>query len=256
MPDLQELFSLSTQEVRPDPGALLRQRSRQRRRSVGTRIAAFAVAAAICAAAIAFLLGVQDDLGTTTPAVEPSLVAPLGPAEEVARSFLDAFGAFDAKRAMTYVADDADLTGMDGFPEATSESLSMLTSFLEAFRWDQTITSCEALPGAIAGDTVVVCEFEWHGLRSDEIGQGPFGDSEFVVTVRDAEIVEAAWYWNIQKFSGQMWDPFAAWVSETYPNDVELMYQDGQTNFRLGPGSIRLWDHHGREYVNDVLASG
>jgi hypothetical protein len=65
-----------------------------------------------------------------------------------------------------------------------------------------------------------------------------------VITIHDAEIVEASWYWNIQKFSGQMWDPFAAWVSKTYPEDVEAMYEDGQTNFRLSPESIRLWEQH------------
>ena len=50
------------------------------------------------------------------PATDPSVINPVD-RREVARSFLDAFGKFDAKRAMTYVADDADLTGMEGFPE-------------------------------------------------------------------------------------------------------------------------------------------
>jgi hypothetical protein len=253
--DLQELFTRSTQKAAPDAGALQRQHARQRRRSVGVKVGAFTVAAALSVGAIAFLLMVRSDRDTTTPADEPSVVSSMDPAKDVARSFLDAFGAFDAERAMTYVADDADFTGMGGFPEAGSEGLSMLTSFLEAFGWNQTITSCEALPAAMASDTTVVCAFEWHGLRSDEIGRGPFSDSEFVFTVRDSEIVEAAWYWNIQRFSRQMWDPFAAWVSETYPDDVELMYQDGQTEFRLSPESIRLWDRHSREYADQVLAS-
>lgn len=249
MPDLQELFSRSTQEAAPDPGALQRQHARQRRRSVGIKVGAFAVATAIGVVAVALFLVVRSGRGTTTPADATSVVTTVDPAEEVAKSFLDAFGAFDAERAMTYVADDADLAGMGGFPEADSESLSMLTSFLEAFGWNQTITSCEAFEAALATDTTVVCAFDWHGLRSDEIDRGPYSDSEFVVTVRDSEIVEASWYWNIQRFSGQMWDPFAAWVSKTYPEDVEVMYENGQTNFRLSPGSIRLWDQHSREYV-------
>lgn len=251
MPDLQELFNQSTQKAAPDPGALQRQQARQRRRSVGIKVGAFAVAAAIGAAAIAFLFVVRDDGGPTTPADEPSVSS--RSAEEVAISFLDAFGRFDAERAMTYVADDADLTGMGGFPQADSKGLSMLTSFLEAFGWNQTITSCEALGAARPIDTTVVCTFDWHGLRSDEIDRGPFTDSEFVITVRDSRIVEASWYWNIQEFSAQMWDPFAAWVSKTYPEDVEAMYENGQTDFRLSPESIRLWDRHSRQYVREVL---
>ncbi len=131
----------------------------------------------------------------------------------------------------------------------------MLTTFLEAFGWKQTITSCEALEAAVPTDTTVVCSFDWQGLRSDELDRGPFSDSEFVITVRGSEIVETSWYWNIQKFHVQMWDPFAAWVAKTYPEDVERMYENGQTNFRLSPESIRLWDQHSREYVKEVLVT-
>jgi len=46
MPDLQEVFRMSTQKVKPDPGALERQHTRQRRRSVGKKVGAFALAAA------------------------------------------------------------------------------------------------------------------------------------------------------------------------------------------------------------------
>jgi hypothetical protein len=229
---------------------------RGERKEAHRRRGALVVVAVIASLAVGALFAEYEgtESPTTKPANQPSVINPVV-SEEVARSFLDAFGTFDAERAMTYVADDADLTGMEGFPEAGSESLSNLTSFLEAFGWKQMITSCEVLEGALPTDTTVACAFDWHGLRSDEIDRGPFSDSEFVVTVRDSEIVEASWYWNIQKFSGQMWDPFAAWVSKTYPEDVEMMYQDGQTNFRLSPASIRLWDQHSREYVKEVLAT-
>jgi hypothetical protein len=49
----------------------------------------------------------------TTPANEPPTVSPTdAAAEEVALGFLDAYAAFDAQKAMTYVADEADLTGV------------------------------------------------------------------------------------------------------------------------------------------------
>jgi hypothetical protein len=48
-----------------------------------------------------------------TPVNEPPTVNPAdAAAEEVARGFLDAYAAFDAQRAMTYVADDADLRNL------------------------------------------------------------------------------------------------------------------------------------------------
>jgi hypothetical protein len=228
---------------------------RRERKQAHRRMGALVVVAVIASiAVVAVFAEYEGTAPTTMPANDPSVINPVD-SEKVARSFLDAFGTFDSERAMTYVADDANLTGMEGFPDAGSESLSMLTSFLEAFGWKQTITSCEALQAALATDTTVACTFDWHGLRSDEIDRGPFSDNTFVITVRDSEIVKASWYWNIQKFSGQMWDPFAAWVSKTYPEDVEVMYQDGQTNFRLSPASIRLWDRHSREYVKEVQAT-
>jgi hypothetical protein len=230
---------------------------RRERKEARRRMSTLVVLAVIASLAIGAVFAAHEGTGSPAPsaATDPSVINPVDPAAGVARSFLDAFGRFDAERAMTYVADDADVTGMEGYPEAGSESLSMLTSFLEAFGWKQTITSCEAHEAALPTDTTVVCAFDWQGLRSDELDRGPFSDSEFVITVRGSEIVEASWYWNIQKFSVQMWVPFAAWVSKTYPKDVETMYENGQTNFRLSPESIRLWDQHSREYVKEVLAT-
>ena len=49
----------------------------------------------------------------TTPVNQPPTVNPAdAAAEEVARGFLDAYAAFDAQKAMTYVADDADLRNL------------------------------------------------------------------------------------------------------------------------------------------------
>jgi hypothetical protein len=257
MPDVQEVYEMVTKLKPPEPGALERQQKRQVRAARNKKIGAFAMAAAIGVAAIALILTTRQGDGATTPAREPA-VAVDPTAEEVARDFLEAFGAFHAEQAMTFVADDADLTGMEGFPYQASGGVvgfSRLTSFLKAFGWKQTITSCEATASTLATDTFVVCTFDFHGLRSDEIGRGPFSGSSFTITVRDSKIVEASWYWDIQRFSQQMWDPFAAWVSSAHPEDVAVMYQDGQTNFRLTEESIRLWELRSKEYVKEVKAT-
>ena len=61
--------------------------------------------------------------------------------------------------------------------------------------------------------------------------------------------------WEIEKFSPQMWDPFRDWISATYPEDFDAMYNGGGTNFRLSEESIRLWEEHTREYVGELAAS-
>jgi hypothetical protein len=75
-----------------------------------------------------------------------------------------------------------------------------------------------------------------------------------VFTVRDGAIARAGIVLNADKFVRQMWEPFAEWVSSTYPKDAAVMYLDGTLlrSVRLSPESIRLWERHTGEYVEEV----
>jgi hypothetical protein len=201
----------------------------------------------------------------TTPVNEPPTVNPADEAaEEVARGFLDAYAAFDAQEAMTYVADDADLRNLidDSYQvPANAEGLSLRLSLLQAMGYELMVTSCEAAP--IGSDTSVVCDSVFHLLRSDQIGRGPFSNNSFVFTVRDGAIVRAGFDPEpLDEFDRQMWEPFAEWVSSTYPKDAAVMYLNGPRSFaapfsaaRFSLESIRLWERHTREYVETRRAS-
>jgi hypothetical protein len=55
---------------------------------------------------------------------------------------------------------------------------------------------------------------------------------------------------DIEEFSPQMWEPFAEWVSTTYPADAAVMYEDETySGVRLSEESIPLWERHIRGYV-------
>jgi hypothetical protein len=195
----------------------------------------------------------------TTPVNAPQAVNPADEAaEEAARGFLDAYAAFDAQKAMTYVADDADLRNLidDSYQvPANAEGLSLRLSLLQALGVELTVTSCEAAP--IGSDTSVVCESIFHALGSDQIGRGPFSNSSFVFTVRNGAIVRVAFGPEpLGKFNRQMWEPFAEWVSSTYPKDAAVMYLDEPRHaVRFSLESIRLWERHTREYVETRRAS-
>jgi hypothetical protein len=254
MPDVREVYEMVTKQKPPEPGALERQQKRQVRSARNKKIGALVVAAAIGVVAIVLILRTHPGLDTTTPANGSTAVNPVGAAEEVATSFLGAYGAFNAEQATTYLADDADLTGFigSGYSEGP-EGLPRFISFLEAEGYEQTITSCEGSP--VGPDISVVCAFDFHAIRSDEVGRGPFTGSTFTFTVRDGQIFRASQYWEIAKFSPQMWEPFAHWVSTTYPKDAAVMYQDGTyANYSLTQRSIRLWEQRTREYVKQVRA--
>ncbi len=175
---------------------------------------------------------------------------------EVATGFLEAYGAFDAERAITYLADDADISTLIGSVgaqgvEGTPEEFRLLVSLAKATGYKQKLISCEELGGSSSG-IGVHCTSDYHNFRSDEIGRGPFSAVSFDLTVRDGEIVRARQDFGVEEFSTQMWDPFARWVSKSYPKDATVMYEDGGGGMRLTEESIRLWERHTRGYVEDV----
>ena len=133
------------------------------------------------------------------------------------------------------------------------EGLALALSFSEAEGYRQTITSCEA--STFASDTTVLCEYDFHAIRSDEIGLGPYSGSYFRFTVRDGKIVRASNEIDATKFSPQMWEPFAAWVSTTYPEDAAVMFNEEAHQLpahrgvdpALGPADPRIREGRERE---------
>jgi hypothetical protein len=252
MSDLRTILERGVGGATPPPDGferMLRRRDRKRRNQ---RIAAGVVGIAVFVTAIWVVTTAGSFDRTTTPADKPR-VNPNAAAEEVALGFLDAYAAFDAQKAMTYVADDADLSSLmdvtQQFPSNT-EGVSLRLSRLQAVSDETTVTSCEAAP--FGSDTSVVCGFVFHALGSDQIGRGPFSGSSFVFTIRDGAIVRAGAARNLHKFNRQMWKPFAEWVSSTYPKDAAVMYVDGTLEARFSLESIRLWEQHTRDYVKAV----
>jgi hypothetical protein len=252
MPDVKEVYEMVTKQRPPDAGALERQRTRQIRAMRNRRAGAFVVAAAIGVAAVAVILGTRGGSEPRTPLGERPTVSPV----EVATGFIEAYGSLDVERTISHLADNADVfpligwvgTGVDEPPEG----FQLLFSLLEAQGYKQTLGSCEEV-GSSASVTSLRCTYDFHSLRSDEIGRGPYSGSYFDLLVRDGEIVRASSYMEIEKFGPQMWDPFARWVSRNYPEDVAVMYVDEtQSLEQVNEASIRLWEQHTRDYVEEV----
>jgi hypothetical protein len=175
-------------------------------------------------------------------------------AAEVAEGFVEAYGAFDVDEAITYLADDADISQLMGSVgangvEGTVEEFQLLISWLQAVDYEQLLDSCAQQPSAASGSEVR-CTFNFHLLGSDELGLGPFGVSYFDLTVRGGQIVRASTLWETEQLSPQVWEPFASWVATAYPDDAAVMYPDEtHSGVRLTTDSIRLWEQHHDEYV-------
>jgi hypothetical protein len=256
MLDVQEVFRMATQKVHPDPGFVDRQQDHQGRRQRNRKLGAFAVAAVIGVAAVALFLETRGGQPTSAPATQPSptviLVDPK--AVETAAGFVGAFSALNADQALTYLADGADITGLTG-TGSSPQDLRQIISWLDATGFRQHLGPCVPSTSSSSG-TAVSCSFEFEGLRSGELGFAGFSGSSIDLTVRDGEIVEASLYWETEKFSPKVWEPFAAWVSRNYPQDAAVMYQDETYSLEWHtPESIRLWEQHTREYVKHVAAT-
>jgi len=216
------------------------------------KVGAFAVAAAIGLVACS---GPGDtprveNATTTGPAEAPETTA-----ENVATGFLEAYGAFDVGQAITYLADGVEINEVTAagpeYVQGTLEELRLRLSFLEATGYKLMLDSCKELSTS-ATVARVRCTFDYHQLRSDELGLGPFSGSYFDLDVREGEIVQASKYWETEGYSAQVWEPFASWISTNYPKDALVMYEgDG---VRLSEESIRLWERHSREYVRELAS--
>jgi hypothetical protein len=179
--DIREVYEMVTKQKPSDTGALERQRTRQIRTMRNRKVGAFAVAAAICVAAIGFALAsrIGEDRtkvgkqGTPTPV-------------EVATGFMEAYGALDANRAIGYLDPDADVTLLVSSIGEVQDGpgLRLSIDWLEAVGYEQHLVSCQETTTSSSG-TVVRCAFNLHMLRSNEIGKGPFGPAELDFTVSE-----------------------------------------------------------------------
>jgi hypothetical protein len=194
------------------------------------------------------------EAGSTTPTTVAASVTTLARSEpasatEVAQEFLEAYGEFDADRALTYLTDDAITTGVGHAGNWGSEDAFRLeTAFDEAQAILQSVTGCEEKEAA-AG-TSVRCAFDLHAFHSDEIGLGPFTDNYWDIVVSDGKITSAivTWAYLTNGFSAQLWTPFQTWVSSTHPEDIAAMYLGG--NAAVTEESARLWEQRTREWAD------
>lgn len=209
--------------------------------AVAASVAA-AVVVTVAAAAGGGWLGVDKDVELTQ---NPAQVQ----AETVARDFLDAYGRFDTDTALTYLTDDALVQAFD-----TPEGFRLELAYHRAHGYKQTIGDCSK-DGDSAWRVSVTCTLDLHGVRSDEIGLGPYQGSYWYFTVRDGKIVsvELDISGGPSGFGDQVWGPFAAWVTDEHPDDVLAMYTDeSQTTHRVSEDSVRLWALRTAEYATVV----
>ena len=168
----------------------------------------------------------------------------------LAREFLDAYGSFDADRALSYLTTDAIAQGVVEEDRTTLEQLRLGIASERALGYKQTINGCEH-QGNSASGVSLRCAFDFHVIGSDEIGLGPFTGNYWNLTVRDGKIVSAQREVEFNNgFGDQIWEPFAKWVSIEHPDDALALGTDESQGMQpVTADSIRLWEQRSAEYV-------
>ena len=214
---------------------------RRRRWYAGGLVAAAAVAA------LAFWWVARD-----TDHAQPEPIGPLSP-EQVATDYLDAAAAYDLNRAQSYFAADADFDEWDGIDGWRSRQL-----WNQAVLFDMEPGTCSARPTVAGTGSIVECPYVFSGMGSQELGLGPYDGSSYMFTVRDGAIVTLSdrFEFEANNYNVEVWEPFAAWVQDSYPQDFRVMYSDRGTEMVTTEESIALWHEHLYAYIAARLAEG
>jgi hypothetical protein len=219
-------------------------RAEDRRR--GRRVLVGAVAATAAVTVVVFWAATRgDDQAELQPA------EPISP-QQVATGYVDALASYDLPAAESYLSADPDLRLWDGVP-------TDLAGWRAAQAWNEAI-GFEMHPGTCrASDATVnsatsgtfACPYVFEGLGSQELGLGPYKGSTYQVTVEDGAVVATSddFAYATNGYSGEIWEPFTAWVTENYPRDVDVMYTDGGATQATTDRSNTLWQQHLDQYV-------
>lgn len=191
-----------------------------------------------------------DASDTTVAAADPAI-----PADQLAREFLDAYGAFDTDRALSYLTEDALATGEgNGGAWGSADGFRMAQVGEGAYRIKQIVTGCETQGESVDG-TKVRCAFDLHAYGSDLIiGRGPYGDNYWDIVVRDGKITSAicTWAYLTNGLSNEMWTPLQTWMTSTHPEDLQTMYPVGDPP--ITEEYVRIWEERTRDYAAAVNA--
>jgi hypothetical protein len=219
-----------------------------------------AAAVTLLAVAGTVLAGCGDDSASdgsaspTTVARSSTTVTPaeLSP-EQVASEFLDAYGAYDADRALAYLSEEglASGAGHTTISWGSPDGFRMEVAMAQGRHIKQMRPRCER-QGKSSDGVAVRCAFAFHAFRSDEIGRGPFTDNNWDLVVRDGKIASAVSNWSFitNGFSAQMWEPFQRWVASAHPDEIQALYPVGDPV--PTEASIQLWDARLAEWAATV----
>lgn len=205
-----------------------------------------AVAAALVAIVVGALMFAARDDSAPIPADTPDVTTA---DEEIARGFLDAYIANDAAQALNYITDSA-ITAVWGSVEEFRGEIA----WNEATGYETMINNCEPLDDDPEAGITLRCGFDFHMLGSDALGNEPFRDNYWDLTISDGQIVAAEKVTPASNGWTGVWVAFQRWIRGEHRDDLPVLY-DGQYfgSTRLTEDALQLWKERTQEYAQTEL---
>jgi hypothetical protein len=180
MPDVQEVFRMATQKIRPDEGFVDRQLSRQRRQTRNRRLGALALAAVIGIVAVVVVIRAVEDPTKTQPGGQGTEksgsqtgdaipMLPVGSVEPGRYAFSSSDPALDATyeiamnvpNGFTSVGESAVLK--DGSSQTSASTLAIEAVYVDPCRWQESATLDQSTISSTDGLVAALSDQE--GLR-------------------------------------------------------------------------------------------
>jgi hypothetical protein len=166
---------------------------------------------------------------------------------EIATDYVGAYSAFDVERVASMLADGAEVLPWEAWePRDWQADLR----YLEAAGFQLLVGECRENSQDSEG-VRVNCEYDAHGLGSDQIGMDPFGGNVFRLVIEDGLVVSSTMGFNFTEFADAMWFPFQSWIQAFHPEDFAVLYEEA-TLSRQTDDAIALWEQRVLEYVEYV----
>ena len=218
----------------------------RRSRTAGRRgLAAGAAAAAAVVAVSAWYSGLGQDDGDSGPA-DPG--ATQTEEERVAQNFAEALTAHDKGRVLAALADDATIEG--SLPG--NREWSDMVALKEAWSTWHDVQPCQETGSSDYG-TSVVCPFDYHSLRSEQLGMAPFGENNVSVVVTEGRIRSFQVSYNSSdNGEAELYRDIRAWALDNHREEWPFLH--GSPSAAETPRWIRLWQLRTQQYVDETTS--
>lgn len=163
---------------------------------------------------------------------------------DIASEYVEAYREFDVDRVESMLAADARVLPWESYsPRDWKSDLR----YLEAAGFQFLVGECSEAPWSGAG-VKVSCDYEAHGLGSNQIGLEPFSGHAFELVIENGLVRNSFMGFDFSEFSGSMWWPFQDWIRENHPEDFDVLYEEANLS-RQTDDAIALWEQRVEDYV-------